>query len=189
MADPISKFYAYGFLGYEVEFASNVRTHVIFGLADEKQTLIAWYGYYANIVLEKYLMNFDHIRLGWREPDLVSTFATANLRPSLKVYPGRFGIHQLVDPPVTLPILADLDLHDNDDGSTRCVLSVPSVRPKGMMFDFSLRSQRKRRTLDMTKRGNVLLISIEKFSQLALVDGPNRINLRQQHFRPPSARP
>ena len=181
MANKGTQFNAYGFLGYEVVIDRVAETNVLFGIADEKETLLAWYAYRAK-VSDRVQPKFDqmHVDNSKRKPDLDSDFGTAYTLSGGGYYSfGQFNVSQLV-PRGQLTAIAELMLSDQKQGgvTTDCMLSVPSVRPGGLVLAFRLVTKRKRRTPDAKKPGTIILMAIHPFNRSALVDGAHPADLQ-----------
>ena len=183
-----TKFIVHGFLGYEVVIDTSVQTNVLFALADEKQTLLAWYGF--KTTTERWHGgHFDAHDIGmpgFKKPVVDCDFATVDTAGVPNVYPGQLSVAGLVPRPTGgfAPMAqADITMRDLKAGMTACVLSVPSVQPAVLVLSFHLRPVRKRRTLDLKKPGAVGLIAIEKFSRTALVNGPSQAIVSSTVFR------
>jgi hypothetical protein len=178
-----TKFIAHGFLGYEVIIKGSVQTNVLFAVADEKQTLLAWYGFKSNPD-RGHGAKFDGYDMGVSgaefKPEMDCDFATRDSAGKLNVCLGRLTVAGLVPSGKgrVSTVQADLIMGDLETGMTACLLSIPSVQPAGLLLACNLRPMRKRRTFDDKKPGTVKLISVQQFSRIALENGPSPAILR-----------
>jgi hypothetical protein len=191
-------FNVYGYLGYELVIDGSVQTNVLFALVDAKQELLAWYGFRQDPApwhrkqFEAYNLVSNGISdIGgltnpgsYMEPEENSNFATADHGGTLFLYPGRLSVAGLVAHELgrSFSLPADLEMKD-DARVTRCILSIPAVRPVSALLAFNLVRQRKRRTRDLKKEGQIILIEVVPFRCNTLVVGPNPITLNEKGFR------
>ena len=182
----ITKIYIYGYRGWEIKVDSKVKTRLIFGLADQKKTRLAWYTYAAEMKFREttWWREFEKAARGERKLDKPpEIFAEAPLvPPSLEVYPFQFDISDLA------PRMGDgsfsgthANLNMRDDptlGTTNCTLYIEYFKGatakvyRQILLNFDLETVQKRSTFDMRKNGHVYLLGTERFSDKALERGP-----------------
>jgi hypothetical protein len=174
MGRPRTNFYAYGFRGWEMGIDAAVQTKLMFALADQKETQLAWY-YFSETMKSEHQGKFDAVILGERKPDWSSTFGTARSgRPNPSVHLDQFDIGKLAKGGVDL---ANLELKEDDSGYTRCLLWCGSVKPSGLMVGFYLQTAGKRKGKDGKMNGTISFMSIERFSRSAVLKGPDKAKL------------
>jgi hypothetical protein len=174
-----TKIYVYGFRGWEEEIDSHIKTKVMFAIADEKKTQLAWYLFVQDMPA-RWELAFDLASFGDRDRNEIFGSAGTTL-PFLQDFPFKFHIgamapRLLKDPGTSW---ASLDLHDDVvAGTTNCLIYVDKLlhvdKPRSILLWFQLRTENKRRTLDITKTGFVYLLGVERFVLHALEVGPTK---------------
>ena len=147
MATPGTKIFVYGHLGFEGEIDSHIKTRVVFAIADGKKTRLAWY-VYSQLMIKTEQAAYDvaDIEGGMG----IKIFGVAGPTHQIpESYDFKFEVDNLA-PPIkgaAAGTSATLDLHDDDAGSTSCLIYI-DVKPNGRILQFDLKTNTKRRTLD-----------------------------------------
>lgn len=165
-------FYAYGFLGYEEEMDSYIKTRVIFAVADAKKERLAWYEFSQDVLYGRQGL-FDAASIERKKLDRNEVFGSALYgEPSPSHDAATFSIGQLAPRVGTKQgAWANLTLFDQFN-LTNCLIYTDDIKPNGLMFGFDLIKEGDRRTFDLPKDGRLYLWGVEKFSKPALARGP-----------------
>src|SRR5262245_27885492 len=200
MSTPTAKYYVYGFLGYEQEIDLRVKTRVLFAIADEKQTQLAWYQFdgLPDVMLvlpsgwnlrgagrptwlpgeekwkEKWQQPFDSATVGQRKLQRNEVFgeAVTTLVGLDTFLHGKYDLRKLAPPYPGIWGTLNLGL-DDFTGQTFCMVFL-DIPPQGEMLGFLLNTLAKRRVPSFMKTGRIHLVGVEPFSQGALRRGPNK---------------
>jgi hypothetical protein len=167
--------YEYGYLGWEQEIDSHIKTKVMFALADFKKTHLAWYLFAQGLLVANWQVAFDLAGIGERKLDRNVIFGNAGpTQVSPDSFDFNFQIGRLA-PPIykSAPTWASLDLHDDAVlGTTNCMVYID--KPYSILLSFDLQTENKRRTLDIRKTGVAYLLGVERYSLRALQRGPTK---------------
>jgi hypothetical protein len=176
MAVKETKYFVFGFMGFEQEIDSHIKMKVIFALADEKKTKLAWYLFLQNLLVKTWQNAFDLADLGERKLDRSNLFGSMAPSRPLDVWPdrqhGHFDIEKLGPRlPSASGTRATIDVADIVEGRTTCQI-VCDVQPYNVRLDFDLATESPRIGPDISrKEGRVYLLGVEKFDALSLIRG------------------
>src|SRR5262245_6062086 len=88
--------YVYGYGGWEQWLESHVKTFVIFAVADQKKTQLAWYTYATNSLTQLHQLEYDDVAIARRQLRRNVKWASPALgQPTLDVYDFNFRIGDL----------------------------------------------------------------------------------------------
>jgi hypothetical protein len=166
----------FGHIGFEEEIDSHIKTRVMFAVADQKRTQLAWYLFTQAMAVKTWDNAFTLASMGVRKLDRNERFATAGpMNPMPVQCDFKFQVGKLAPAIVRSDgAWGTLDLNDDAaTGTTSCLVYI-DVQPNGVILPFDLKTESRRRTLNIKKRGRVYLLGVEHFSHHALGRGPTR---------------
>jgi hypothetical protein len=163
---------AYGWLGWEMEIDSHIKTRLIFAIVGQDPKRLAWY-MFSEDIREAWQLAFVSVATGDRKLDRNEVFGNAISYPTLNAYNGP-DITELA--PAIGPRAgraASLELTDDSKNrTTSCAIRGLSDPGNHLVdIDFDLESAGKRREMNMKRTGHVFLIGAGRFSAAALKHG------------------
>lgn len=182
-----TRIYVYGYGGWEQQIDRHVKTRVIFAIADEKKTQLAWYTYVDNALTYIHQEEYNQVAFGLRKLDRFEQFASQLfLPPPLDVFDFNFSIGGLAPPPgPSHGALGFLDLKDDKAaGTTSCTVFIHAVKRPVILLNFELKTDKKRNTYDRRKHGRVYFLATQQFSAKAIQSGPPKKNNRFDPLSP-----
>ncbi len=126
-----TKYYPYGYMGWEQEIDSHIKTRAIFVIADEHKKHLAWYTFAQSLVVEMWQRAFDVAGEGQRKLDRNEILGSALSmgRAFVQSDPNWFDIRKLATPLPGSGTSAFLYIHDDAKmGTTNCVVSIVPSR-------------------------------------------------------------
>ncbi len=176
------EFYAYGYMGWEMEIDSHIKTRVMFLLSDLRQTQLAWY-VFSYLEKKEWQHGFDLVVLGERKLDRNEMFGSAlSMALASKQWNSRkFDFRKLAPRLPAVGADAVLTILDNPKlGTTTCLVWIDTAG--GVLFDFDLKTEFPRKEKDVRdshgalkgKLGRAFMVGVEKFTPHALDTGPGK---------------
>jgi hypothetical protein len=183
-----TKFYVYGYMGFEQEIDWHIKTRAIFVVGDEKQKVLAWYTFSQDLAVKLWQTAFDLASLGDRKLQRSEMFGSALPMgiAFLQDDPATFDIRKLATPVPGVGSPATLSIRDDaSQGTTNCIIFIDSVKPNGFIAMFDLKTEAPRKEMELfdvvngrkvakPKHGRVFRLGVEPFTTQALDRGPTK---------------
>ena len=176
----------FGYIGYEQEINSHIKTRIMFAITDMERTRLAWYLFSQSMLVHDWEAGFSLASVGDRKLERNETFGEAvTASPS----PFQCDFRTQVDKLAPAILRSDggwatLDMNDDAaTGLTGCMVYV-DLQPSGVILPFDLKTVGRRRTLNIKKKGRVYLLGVERYSHHAFERGPTKAVTKMDPYIP-----
>jgi hypothetical protein len=162
----------YGWLGYEMQIDTTIRTRVVFAVVDRGRKRMAWFLYSQDLSFPRQQAMFDEAGIGGRKVDRNEAFGETIAYPYLNDYAGT-DISQIAPRFMKGPGgRATLFMIDERDSTTTCkIRGLMDTNGTAVSLTFSLDKVADRRTFNLKKPGRVYMLGVERFTAGALKRG------------------